>query len=61
MILLTNDVKTRMKSHDSQRKNKNSSLRFTMARLKISDSDIHDRYYGINVLAISFGLAHIRV
>ena len=25
------------------------------------DSDIHDSYYVINVLAISFGLAHIRV
>ena len=33
-------------------------LSFTMARLKISDSDIHESYY---VLAISFGLANIRV
>ena len=32
-----------------------------MAGLKIPDSDIHNSYYVTNVLAISFGLAHIRV
>ena len=56
MILLTKDNKTRMKSHDSQNKNKNSFLRFTRAGLKI-----HESYYVINVLAMSFGLAHIKV
>ena len=49
-----------LKSHDSQSKNF-FFLKFTGARLKIPDSDIHDSYYVINVLAISFGLAHIKV
>ena len=35
--------------------------KFTKARLKTPDSDVHDSYYGINVLAIGFGLAHMRV
>ena len=32
-----------------------------MARLEIPDSDIHDSYYPVKVLAIRLGLAHIRV
>ena len=59
MILLTEDVKRTLKSH-ARIKILFSNFN-TKAGHKIPDCDIHDSYYVINVLAISFGLDHIRV